>query len=167
MHDAKLFIFVDGSFANNKDLSSQIGYEIFLADETTTDGTFTMTGNLVHWSSTKCKGVTRSVLASEIYARMVREVKGKDMKPYEKSRLVIQGHSDTEKSGILTQSPTIQRASQRLIFSIAPSLMEKGMRVMLRNITQAYPQAKTRLFREILAHLPTELRAKYSTVTIL
>ena len=25
-------------------------------------------GNLVHWSSTKCKRVTRSVLASEIYA---------------------------------------------------------------------------------------------------
>ena len=27
-----------------------------------------MNGNLVHWSSTKCKRVTRSVLASEIYA---------------------------------------------------------------------------------------------------
>jgi hypothetical protein len=26
-----LFVFVDGSFANNKDLSSQIGYEIILA----------------------------------------------------------------------------------------------------------------------------------------
>jgi hypothetical protein len=68
LHTAKLFIFVDGSFANNKDLTSQIGYEIFLANETTTEDTFTMTGNLVHWSSTKCKRVTRSVLASEIYA---------------------------------------------------------------------------------------------------
>ena len=31
----KLFVFVDKSFANNKDLSSQIRYEIILANETT------------------------------------------------------------------------------------------------------------------------------------
>jgi len=68
LHTAKLFVFVDGSFANNKDLTSQIGYEIFLANETANEDTFTMTGNLVHWSSTKCKRVTRSILASEIYA---------------------------------------------------------------------------------------------------
>jgi hypothetical protein len=65
---AKPFVFVDGSFANNKDLSSQIGYEIFIANEKATEGSFTMTGNIIHWSSTKCKRVTRSVLASEIYA---------------------------------------------------------------------------------------------------
>ena len=34
-----------------------------------------MTGNLIHWSSTKSKRVTRSVLASEIYAM----VNGVDM----------------------------------------------------------------------------------------
>jgi hypothetical protein len=32
---AKLFVFVNGSFANNKDFSSQIRYEIILANETT------------------------------------------------------------------------------------------------------------------------------------
>ena len=64
---AKLYVFVDGSFANNKDLSSQIGYELILANETTQDEQFKITGNLIHWSSTKCKRVTRSVLASEIY----------------------------------------------------------------------------------------------------
>jgi hypothetical protein len=64
---AKLFVFVDGSFANNKDLSSQIGYEIILANESTGDEEFTIEGNLIHWSSTKSKRVTRSVLASEIY----------------------------------------------------------------------------------------------------
>ncbi|KAI1101557.1 hypothetical protein F4804DRAFT_315437 [Jackrogersella minutella] len=42
--DLRLYIFVDGSFANNKDMS-----------------------NIIHWSSTKCKRVTRSVLAREIY----------------------------------------------------------------------------------------------------
>jgi len=64
----KLFVFVDGSFANNKDFSSQIGYLIILANEVST-GTeeFKIKGNLVHYSSTKCKRVTRSVLASEIY----------------------------------------------------------------------------------------------------
>ena len=73
--DAKIFVFVDGSFANNKDLSSQIGFEIILANETLRDDEFTITGNLLHWSSTKSKRVTRSVLASEIYGM----VNGVDM----------------------------------------------------------------------------------------
>ena len=53
---------------------------------------------------------------------MVREVKGVTGKPYEKSRLVIQGHSDEGKESILTQSSTIQRVSQRLIVAIAASM---------------------------------------------
>lgn len=64
---AKLFVFVDGSFANNKDFSSQIGYIIAIANETTGMEEFTVHGNVIHWSSTKSKRVTRSVLASEIY----------------------------------------------------------------------------------------------------
>jgi hypothetical protein len=57
----QLLVFTDASFANNKDFSSQIGYVLALADATGT-------ANIVHWSSTKCKRVTRSVLASELYA---------------------------------------------------------------------------------------------------
>ncbi len=76
---AKVFAFVDGSFANNKDLSSQIGYELIIANGTSTTATgnesFTIRGNLVHWSSVKSKRVTRSVLASEIYGM----VNGLDM----------------------------------------------------------------------------------------
>jgi hypothetical protein len=64
---AKLFVSVDGSFVNNKDLSSQIGYIVILANETSGNDEFSIRGNLVHWSSTKSKRVTRSVLASEIY----------------------------------------------------------------------------------------------------
>jgi len=76
----KLFVFVDSSFANNKDFSSQIGYVIVMATETvkhtelsfrnSVDGkkTITIKGNILHWSSIKCKRVTRSVLASELYA---------------------------------------------------------------------------------------------------
>ena len=56
-----LMVFTDASFANNQDLSSQIGYVIVLADATNK-------ANIIHWSSTKCKRVTRSVLASELYA---------------------------------------------------------------------------------------------------
>lgn len=61
-------MFVDGSFANNKDFSSQVGYEIILANENTGDTSFEITGNLIHCSSTKSKRVSRSVLVSEIYS---------------------------------------------------------------------------------------------------
>ena len=94
-------------------------------------------------------------------SRMVREIKGKNEKPYEKSRLVIQGHTDNDKKGILTQSPTIQRMSQRLILALAPGLINKGSIVSLRDITQAYPQAKSTLRREIYAELPRELKENY------
>ena len=65
---AKLFVFVDGSFANNADLSSQIGYVVTIGNEEPSDGSFQLRGNIVTWSSTKCKRVTRAVLASELYA---------------------------------------------------------------------------------------------------
>jgi hypothetical protein len=48
------------SFANNADYSSQIGYVIALADDEDN-------ANIIHWSSTKCKRVTCSTLASELY----------------------------------------------------------------------------------------------------
>jgi len=57
----QLIVFTDASFANNKDLSSQIGYVIVLVDAANS-------ANVIHWSSTKCKRVTRSVLASKLYA---------------------------------------------------------------------------------------------------
>jgi hypothetical protein len=56
----RLIVFTDASFANNRDLSSQIGYVLVLADGTGR-------ANIIYWSSTKCKRVTRSVLASELY----------------------------------------------------------------------------------------------------
>lgn len=57
----QISVFTDASFANNKDMSSQVGYVIVLADATGK-------ANIIHWSSTKCKRITRSVLASELYA---------------------------------------------------------------------------------------------------
>ncbi len=56
----RLVIFIDSSFANNSDLFSQIDYVICLADA--------IHANILHWSSIKCKRVTRSVLAAELFA---------------------------------------------------------------------------------------------------
>jgi len=56
----RLLVFTDASFANNTDCSSQIGYVIVLADNNDQ-------ANILHWSSVKCKRITRSVLASELY----------------------------------------------------------------------------------------------------
>ncbi len=55
-----LVIFTNSSFVNNRDLSSQIDYVICFADSKHV--------NIVHWSSIKCKRVTRSVLTAELYA---------------------------------------------------------------------------------------------------
>jgi hypothetical protein len=65
---AKLFVFIDGSFANNQDLSSQIGYIVTLGTEEGDNSSFVWTGNVIGYSSTKCKRVTRAVLASELYS---------------------------------------------------------------------------------------------------
>ncbi|KAI0993477.1 hypothetical protein K3495_g14708 [Podosphaera aphanis] len=66
--NTKLYVFVDGSFAGNKDLSSQIGFVLVLANEIENNGkTFLVKGNILHGTSIKCKRDTRSVLASEIY----------------------------------------------------------------------------------------------------
>jgi hypothetical protein len=57
----QLVIFSDSFFANNRDLFSQIDYVICLADSINT-------ANILHWSSIKCKRVTRSVLTIELFA---------------------------------------------------------------------------------------------------
>lgn len=73
---------------------------------------------------------------------------------FEKSRLVIQGYNDSAKSEVLTQSPTIQRSSQRLLFPIA---LIKGLDFYTRDITQAYIQSKTSLSQNTFVTPPVEL----------
>lgn len=58
----RIIVFTDASFANNDDMTSQIGFVIVLADEKNNS-------NLIHWTSVRCKRVTRSVLASEPYGK--------------------------------------------------------------------------------------------------
>ena len=61
----KLIAFTDAAFANNSDYTSQIDFVICLADGSNK-------ANLIHWSSTKCKRVTRSVLTAELFAMAQR-----------------------------------------------------------------------------------------------
>jgi hypothetical protein len=56
----RLMIFTNSFFANNRDLFSQIDYVIFLAND--------IHAKILHWSSIKCKRVTRSVLTVELFA---------------------------------------------------------------------------------------------------
>ena len=67
LKQVKLFIFINGSFTNNKNFSSQISYLIILINKTKGTNKFIIKGNLIYYSSIKSKRVTRSVLASEIY----------------------------------------------------------------------------------------------------
>ena len=56
----KLIVFTDAVFANNSDYISQIDFVICLTDGSNK-------ANFIHWSSIKCKKVTRSVLAAELF----------------------------------------------------------------------------------------------------
>jgi hypothetical protein len=101
-------------------------------------------------------------------SRLVNEIKGRATgTPFEKSRLVIQAYNDEGKEMILTQSPTIQRASQRVIVALAPSLSKRNICLSIRDITQAYVQSITSLNRLILAHLPKEIKSKFPEGTIM
>ena len=57
--------------------------------------------------------------------------------------------------------------SQRLIVTVAPTLLAMGMVVELRDVTQAYPQSKSELHRVILAKLPADLEDRYLLGTIM
>jgi hypothetical protein len=59
---AKLFIFVDGSFANNSDLSSLIGYVVVLGNETHKDGFICTDSFSLYECMVKLSGSVRSSL---------------------------------------------------------------------------------------------------------
>lgn len=91
-------------------------------------------------------------------SRFVDEIKnaGTD-KAFEKSRLVVQAYNDLNKDLVLTQSPTIQRVSQRLIVCLAAVLQNDDTGLYLRDVTQAYVQSTSELNRDFYIRPPPEL----------
>jgi hypothetical protein len=55
--------------------------------------------------------------------------------PFKKLRLVVQAYNNKGKEIILTQSLTIQKASQHLIVALALSLVNNNIRLLIRDIT--------------------------------
>ena len=89
-------------------------------------------------------------------SRFVNEVKNADTNlTFEKSRLMMQTYNDSIKHFVLTQSPIIQRVSQRLIFCFAAIIF--STKLYLRNVTQAYVQFNIRLNRDFYIKTPYEL----------
>lgn len=81
----RLVLFTDASFANAKDWKSQIGFVLIAVDKD-------MNANIVHYGSSRCKRVARSVMAAEIHGltygwdnayigkTMLEEILGKEIK---------------------------------------------------------------------------------------
>ena len=98
-------------------------------------------------------------------SRFVDEVKNAGTSTaFEKSRLVVQAYNDAEKELVLTQSPTIQRVSQRLILALTATLIGSGKNLYLRDISQAYVQSDTELCRDLYIKPPTELNIAHNMV---
>ena len=55
---AKLFIFIDRLFTNNKDFSFQLGYKIIIANKFTKKNNFIIYNNFIYQSLTKSKYIT-------------------------------------------------------------------------------------------------------------
>ena len=91
-------------------------------------------------------------------SRFVDEIKNKGTDlAFEKSRLVVQAYNDDKKELVLTQSPTIQRSSQRLILAMAPALFKNSTTLYLRDISQAYVQSTSLLNRDFYIKPPHEV----------
>lgn len=72
---------------------------------------------------------------------MVRELKGLAKgEPYEKSSFVLCGRRDHETLSFLTQSPTLQRATQKLVIALIPSLSPDEIVLFSRDIIQLVVQ---------------------------
>ena len=116
------------------------------------------------------KGVFEVVSISEVpknirifNSRFVDEIKNiGTANAFEKSRLVVQAYNDHDKMSILTQSPTIQRMSQRLILAL--SAINPQLSLYLRDITQAYVQSSTSLNRQFYIRPPIEFGLENGTV---
>ncbi|EED11915.1 hypothetical protein TSTA_110940 [Talaromyces stipitatus ATCC 10500] len=98
--------------------------------------------------------------------KFVNEIKNQGTdKAFEKSRLVVQAYNDKGKEIVLTQSPIIQRCSQRLLLCLTICITDTHL--FLRDVTQAYVQSTTPLTRNFYIRPPPELVHLFPPGTIL
>lgn len=95
-------------------------------------------------------------------SRLVDRLKRVDLVTLYKSRLVAQNYITEGAAGIATKSPTVQRLSQRLIFSLAASM--PNTEPLLRDISHAYLHSDTYQEREVYIHPPPEMGFPEGTV---
>ena len=55
---AKLFVFINKLFVNNKDFSFQLEYKIIITNKSTRENDFIIYSNFIHQSLTKSKYIT-------------------------------------------------------------------------------------------------------------
>ncbi|PVH70938.1 hypothetical protein DL98DRAFT_436117, partial [Cadophora sp. DSE1049] len=67
LNSAKIYVFINKSFTNNKNLSLQIRFVLAIGSETEENTGFTLSNNIIYASFIKYKKVTRVVLTSELY----------------------------------------------------------------------------------------------------
>ncbi len=84
VNSLRLVLFTDASFANTENLKSQIGFVLLLADGSNR-------ANIIHYGSSRCKRVKRSVMAAEVHGliygfdnafvakEMLREILGENL----------------------------------------------------------------------------------------
>jgi hypothetical protein len=116
-------------------VSSTLGFAILLANETEIDeesnNQFTIRSNLIHYSSTKSKRVTRSVLASEIYGM----VAGVDMATLATTIQLITDHLD------LPRIPTVVCTDSYSLYECLVKLgttKEKRLIIDIMALRQSY-----------------------------
>ena len=111
----RIATFVDGSFADNLDLTSQLGFVMTLMDKDDK-------ANIIHYASTKSKRVVRSVLAAELYALAIGYDNGVSIKPTMTNilgrnvALVLYTDSRSLYDALTTLNPTTEK---RLLIDLA------------------------------------------------
>ncbi|KHJ34667.1 hypothetical protein EV44_g3790 [Erysiphe necator] len=138
-------------------------YETFISNDLPRDGFKTS-------RKIECRGLVDRMVTSfvnkdqippgtHVYnAKFIDSIKNKESEEwFEKSRLCIAAWGDEDKWTVLTQSTTIQRASQRSILAIAPMMMAKGCFIYDRDVEQAFTQPKTPINRPFYFRAPVEL----------
>lgn len=85
-------------------------------------------------------------------SRFINELKCVGEALIKKSRLIAQNYADDGAISNASSAPTVQKLSQRVLISIAAAFPE--LRTFVRDITQAYLQARTQVERLLFISAP-------------